>query len=254
MDDLAVALEAAQRAAALVDHHMGEAVTADWKGAVDPVTEIDRRAEDAIVAFLRRHRPDDAILGEESGATGSTARRWIVDPLDGTVNFLHAVPHVSVSVALWDDNEPIVGVIVDPTRDEVFAATAGAGASLNGRPLRVSDTRDPAEALVAVGFPYDRQERASQLGAAVGRLLGSTRGLRRMGSAALDLAYVAAGRYDAYWEPHIEPWDGAAGYLLVVEAGGAVTRPDGDPYAPAPGGILASNGLLHAVIAGLTVG
>lgn len=245
--DLQLALECASLAAGIVaDGFRAAAGTSFKSSAVDPVTEYDRAAEDAIRHVLGRHRPHDAILGEEGGGDGwDTGRVWIVDPLDGTVNFVHGVPQVAVSVALWEDGTPRVGVVQDAIGGEVFSAMTGHGAWLDDAPIRVSTTNETVRALVATGFPYDRRERASELAATLGKVLAEVQGIRRIGSAALDLCWVAAGRFDAYWEYRLKPWDTAAGELIVAEAGGSVTDLDGNPYRPDTAGILASNGLLH---------
>lgn len=243
-DDLDLALECARRAALVIS---GAAVTpARFKGEVDPVTVTDQAAESAVRELLGTARPSDAVLGEEEGgADWRTGRVWILDPLDGTVNFIHRVPHVAVSIALWEDGRPVVGVVHDVGRDEVFSAVRGRGATLDKRPIHVTDTADLGSALVATGFPYDRRSKAVELGETVGRVLAAVQGIRRFGSAALDLCWVAAGRYDAYWEYRLQPWDTAAGELIVDEAGGRVTDLTGAPYRPDAAGILASNGPLH---------
>jgi myo-inositol-1(or 4)-monophosphatase len=244
--DLDLALECARRAADIVRKGFATDVPAEFKGSVDPVTEIDRAAEDAIRRLLADARPADSILGEEGGGDGwRIGRVWIVDPLDGTVNFIHRLPQVSVSVALWEDGQPVVGVVQDAIRDEVFAAAAGEGATVDGRPLEVSSVNEIGGALVATGFPYDRRERASELVEVLGRVLSRVQGIRRIGSAALDLCYVAAGRFDAYWEYRLQPWDTAAGQLIVTEAGGTVTDLTGAEYRPDSPGLLASNGAVH---------
>ena len=244
-DDLDLALECARRAARVISSGP-DVASARFKGEVDPVTDTDQAAEAAIRDLLGRARPTDAILGEEEGgADWRTGRVWILDPLDGTVNFIHGVPHVAVSVALWEDGLPLVGVVHDVSRDEVFAAGRGSGATLGGRPIRVTATADLGRGLVATGFPYDRRTQADELGATISRVLGAVQGIRRFGSAALDLCWVAAGRYDAYWEYRLQPWDTAAGELIVKEAGGTVTDLAGAPYRPDGAGILASNGHLH---------
>jgi myo-inositol-1(or 4)-monophosphatase len=244
-DDLRLALECARRAAVVVSS-ASDPTAARFKGVVDPVTETDRAAEAAIRELLGTERPSDAILGEEEGgADWRSGRVWILDPLDGTVNFIHRVPHVAVSVALWEDGQPSVGVVHDVSRDEVFAAVRGRGATLGGRPIAVSDTVDLGRGLVATGFPYDRRSQADELAATVGRVLKEVQGIRRFGSAALDLCWVAAGRYDAYWEYRLAPWDTAAGELILAEAGGTVTDLTGARYRPDAAGILVSNGHLH---------
>lgn len=245
MNDLQVARFAAREGAAVVRRWFGHGAAVEYKRDVDPVTTADRESEQRIIEVLREHRPGDEILAEEQGGTAlGSGRRWIVDPLDGTVNFVHGVPHVAVSVGLHHGSEPVVGVIVDVIRDEEFAATAGGGATLNGAPITVSD-RNLQEALIATGFPYDRRERAATYGRVIGEVLRHVQGLRRMGTASLDLAWVAAGRYDAFWELGLAPWDVAAGLLIVREAGGMVTDREGEPSLATDSHFIASNGSFH---------
>jgi len=243
--DLEVAQRAARAGAAALRPYFGGSLEPDFKGAVDPVTPADRDAEAAVLAVIRRHRPGDAILSEEAGAqAGAQAgRRWVVDPLDGTVNFLHGVPHCAVSVALEDADGPAAAVVVDVLRDEEFAAARGAGARRDGRPIRVSAEGDLLRALLSTGFPYDRHRGTRAYTDAVAAALRVSQGVRRSGSACLDLAWVACGRYEGHWEFGLQPWDVAAGILLVAEAGGRVTDSYGAP--PRPGDIVASNGLVH---------
>jgi myo-inositol-1(or 4)-monophosphatase len=223
MNDLSVAVAAARVGAAIVGDAFGGAQEAEFKGAVDPVTEIDRRAEAAILGLLAAERPDDGVLAEEGGGSRDLAgRHWIVDPLDGTVNFVHGIPQVSVAVGLYEDGHPLVGVVVDPIRGEEFTAAIGRGAWLNGVPVSVSD-RPLSDGIIATGFPYDRRDQGGQYADIVGTVLGRARGIRRFGSAALDLAWVACGRLDGYWEFGLGPWDIAAGMVLILEAGGQVT-------------------------------
>lgn len=249
MDDLAVAIEAATAGAAVVKHHFGAPPAVEYKGKFDPVTAVDREAEAAILAVLAEHRPDDSVFAEESAEwvkrSTPTGRHWIADPLDGTVNFVRSIPQVSVSVALYDGTNALVGVVYDPLRDEMFTAVDGGGAFVNGSPIGVSTTQDIEKAVVATGFPYDHDVHADSLSVVVREILRHVNGLRRFGSAALDLAWVAAGRFDAYWELGIAPWDGAAGMLLVREAGGRVTDPFGARSTPTNGLVVASNGALH---------
>jgi myo-inositol-1(or 4)-monophosphatase len=207
---------------------------------------MDARAEALVLDRLAQAFPADAVLAEEGGArSGTSGRRWIIDPLDGTTNYAHGVPMYAVSIALEHAGEVVLGVIFDPSHDELFVAERGAGASLNGRPLAVSSAAVLDEGLLATGFPYDiRDTRDTNLSEYAAFSL-RTRGVRRMGSAALDLAYVAAGRLDGYWELRLGPWDAAAGALLVEEAGGRITNLDGgrlDLEAPS---VVASNGLIH---------
>ncbi len=229
MDDLAVALAAARVGALVVGGSFGGTQTASFKGVVDPVTEVDHRSEQEILAVLRTHRPDDAVLAEEGGGSRDIAgRHWVVDPLDGTVNFLHGIPQVSVAVGLYEDGSPLVGVVIDPLRNEEFTASTGSGTRLNGNPVSVAD-RTLDEGVIATGFPYDRRTRGAAYAAIVGTVVERARGIRRLGSAALDLAWVACGRLDGYWEFGLGPWDIAAGMVLVIEAGGAVTDHTGAP-------------------------
>jgi len=245
MDDLHVAIAAAQAGAKIVTAFFGASPDPEYKGKFDPVTAVDRAAEEAIVDVISASRPKDAVLAEEGGGTVHGGRHWIVDPLDGTVNFVHGIPHVSVSIALYDGTKGLVGVVYDPLRDELFTAFDGGGARLNGHVISVSDVTDINRSIVATGFPYDHDVHAESLSIVVREMLREINGLRRMGSAALDLAWVAAGRYDAYWELGIAPWDGAAGMVLVREAGGIVTDPFGRQSSPSMGLVVSSNGHLH---------
>ncbi|MFQ5555748.1 MAG: inositol monophosphatase family protein [Acidimicrobiia bacterium] len=239
--DLDLAQEAARRAAAIVRDHFGTTTRAELKARFNPVTDADKEAEDAIVELLRRERPDDGILAEEGSGSASAGRRWIIDPLDGTVNFVHRIPHLAVSVSLFEDDEPIVAVTLDPFRDEEFTAAAEGGTRLNGDPIHVSGATDLATAVVATGFGYDHDVRADAYATTLGAVLRKVNGLRRMGSAVLDSAWVAAGRYDGYWETGLAPWDTAAGILLVREAGGRVTDEHGSPSRPEGSFVVAAN-------------
>lgn len=229
MTDLEVALEAARAGAAVVEAGFGRIREAEFKGDVDPVTAVDHAAEEAVLGVIAKRRPDDAVLAEERGGSRDlTGRRWIVDPLDGTINFLHGIPQVSVAVGLYEDGSPRVGVIIDAVRREEFAASTGNGATLNGDPIAVSSRTLP-EAVLATGFPYDRRKNGRAYAAIIGRVVEEARGIRRFGSAALDLAWVAAGRLDGYWEFGLGPWDIAAAMVVVREAGGSVTNEHGEP-------------------------
>lgn len=255
MSDLDLALEATARASTIIRHYFATDVDAEMKGAVDPVTAADRDAEQAIIGLLTSECPDDSILGEESGEGGSrpdAARRWYIDPLDGTVNFANRIPHCSVSVALYDDGRPVVGVIRDVFRDETFAATADGPATLDDRKIRVRTNTELGDAVVVTGFPYDRRERADEYAKVIATVLGRVRGLRRLGSAALDFAWVAAGRFDGYWEYGLGPWDAAAGRLIVESAGGRVSS-IGGPLVLEPGvtSVVAANPALHAQLVDL---
>ncbi len=254
MDDLAVAVAAARAGGDVVRRAFGHDTATRFKGRFDPVTDVDRRSERAVLDVLRRERPADAILSEEGGGHGATPRRWIVDPLDGTVNFVHSIPHVSVSVGLYESDEPLVGVVLDPLRDELFTAVRGRGAHRNGTPLAVAATTTLERAVVVTGFPYDHGSHAAAYARTLGAVLEHVNGLRRFGSAALDLAWVAAGRFDGYWELALAPWDQAAGILLVREAGGRVTGVDGEDSVPETRTVLATNGTLHEPLRRLVAG
>lgn len=230
VDDLTLARAAASAGAEVVGQWADRLESAEFKGIGNPVTEADRESEDAIISLITTHRPDDGIVGEEGGSReGSSGRRWLVDPLDGTVNFIHGFPHVSVSVAVEDDAGGIAGVVRDVFRGEEFAAGRGIGSELDGVPIHVAGRTDLAMALIATGFSYDRHQRGPMYGAVLGEMLQVVRGIRRGGSAALDLAWVACGRLDGYWELRLGPWDVAAGFLIVAEAGGIITAFDGGP-------------------------
>jgi myo-inositol-1(or 4)-monophosphatase len=249
---LAIAERAARAAGELLRSRFeagGEVQAASKSTPTDPVSEADRAAERAIRAVLGEERPGDAILGEEGGETQEGAGlRWIVDPLDGTVNFLYGIPQWCVSVAVHDDEGGVAGAVYDPLREELFAACRGGGPpTLNGAAVRGSSQTDLARALIATGFAYDPAVRSVQ-GEAVARLLGQARDVRRMGSAALDLAWTAAGRYDAFYERGVQLWDIAAGSLLC-EAAGLTVRPLAADGAR-PGGVMAAPaGLLDALAA-----
>lgn len=223
-----------------------------FKGEINLVTDADRRAEETIVSMLRTRFPDHQILAEEGSRGGtSSSFRWIVDPLDGTTNYAHGYPHFAVSVALEVDGEVELGVVYDPILRELFTGERGGGASVNGRPLRVSSVREMLRALGCTGFPYDR----SRFTATLRRweyFVHRLQGVRRDGSAALDICYVAAGRFDVFWEDGLAPWDSAAACLIVQEAGGIVTGFRGEKPDIYRGDIVATNGMLHqAMLQGL---
>ncbi len=225
--------------------HFGK-VTIEYKGDVDLVTVADRASEDLIVGFLRRQWPDHDMIGEEGSRkeTGSDYR-WYIDPLDGTTNFAHGYPVFCVSIALEHKGERIAGVVYDPTRDEMFAAEKGGGAELNGKAMRVSKMGRLAECLVATGFPSHKRHKNPNIHF-YHQITLRSHGVRRAGSAALDLCCVASGRYDAFWEFNLNSWDTAAAVLLVQESGGVVTNFSGGPFEISSRQVLASNGLVHA--------
>ncbi len=219
---------------------------------IDVVTAADTEAEDYIVRELLKRFPDHHIVGEEGGGRGAAAEKasynWFVDPIDGTVNFASKLPHFCTSIALTTpDRQPLLGVIFDPTRTELYTAVKGEGAFLNGKPMRVSGTRQLIDAVVTSGFPYDKHSNPDNNLREWAAFLVRIRGERRLGSAALDLAYLAAGRLDGYWEKGLRPWDAMAGVLMVSEAGGKVTDYAGrpNPQSQDRGHYVASNSLLH---------
>src|SRR6185312_10388427 len=235
----------AREAGALLMPYFRRRVTVEYKGEADLVTEADRNSEALIRKRIQALWPDHDVLGEEEGLvdTGSEYR-WYVDPLDGTTNFAHSFPMFCVSLGLEHKGQRIAGVVYDPTRDELFAAEKGSGAFLNGEPIRVSKIAKLKESLVATGFPSQKRHKNPNIHF-YHQITLLTHGIRRAGSAALDLCYVAAGRLEGFWEFNLNPWDTAAGVLLVQEAGGNVTDFSGGPFQISSRETLASNGLIH---------
>jgi myo-inositol-1(or 4)-monophosphatase len=250
--ELETAMLAARDAGEVLREGFGRQHSVRYKGKVDLVTEVDEQAERVIREILLGAFPSYGMLAEESGSSSSEEdTRWIVDPLDGTTNYAHGLPIFAVSIALERAGEVIIGVVHDPMREETFIAERGGGATLNGEPIRVSDTEEPIRALIATGFPYDRAEMPEAL-ELFGHVAAVTRGIRRLGSTALDLCYVAAGRLDGYYERGIWEWDLAAGALILEEAGGKVTDYRGGALDLEGRQIVASNGALHAAMTTLT--
>jgi len=224
----------------------GRRIEASFKGAVDLVTPYDLGAQEILVGRLSAAFPEHGFLAEEGLArTGSSEWRWIIDPLDGTTNFAHGFPVFSVSAALERAGRLVLGFVYDPMREELFRAEDGRGASLNGEPVCVSTVSDLGKSLLATGFPYDVRMSAVNNLDHWGRFIVRAQAIRRCGSAALDLAYVACGRFDGFWELKLKPWDVAAGALLVAEAGGRITDFSGAAFALDSPGIVASNGPIH---------
>jgi myo-inositol-1(or 4)-monophosphatase len=243
---LEAAVELAAEAGAILREGYGRLHAPEHKGRIDLVTEYDRRSEALLIEGLKRRFPDHALLAEESGEHSASGRvRWIVDPLDGTTNFSHNYPFFAISIAAEIDGVPACGVVFDPVRQECFAAARDQGATLNGRPIRVSSIERVEDALLVTGFPYDVREHPERSLPAFEAFLTRAQGIRRDGSAALNLAYLAAGRFDGFWEAQLSPWDMAAGVLIVREAGGRVTDYDLEPFGLDRKRILASNGRLH---------
>ncbi|MBB5517447.1 inositol monophosphatase family protein [Amphiplicatus metriothermophilus] len=253
-----VMINAARKAARGLRRDFGEveALQVSRKGAADFVSAADLRAEQVLFEELARARPKYGFVMEEKGEIegADNSNRWVVDPLDGTTNFLHGLAHFAISIALERDRQPYAGVIYNPATDELYWAEKGEGAWLNDRRLRVSARGALDEALFATGLPFKGRPGRAEALAEVDRVLEKTAGVRRFGSAALDLAFVAAGRYDAYWERGLNNWDVAAGVVLVREAGGIVTEIDGGPRPALAGSILAANAEIYdkakALIAG----
>ena len=254
-----VMIRAADRAARGLKRDFGEVANlqVSRKGPADFVSTADLKAETVLREELQKARPEFGFLMEESGAkapSGDEQRRWIVDPLDGTTNFLHGLPHFAVSIALEDRGEIVAAVVYDPAKDDMFWAEKGAGAYLNDRRVRVSARSRLADALFATGVPFKGQGEPERFQSEIDGFMRETAGIRRYGAAALDLAYVAAGRYEGFWEHGLEPWDVAAGLLLVREAGGYVTTVEGRPFSLDSSSLLAANDSLHGSAVKLLAG
>jgi len=248
-----VAVRAARAAGAIILRYMNrvEGLKVEEKSRLDFATEVDRMAEAEIVRELRRAYPDHGVLGEESGASGKSRDKvWVIDPLDGTHNYLHGFPHFCVSIGFVDHGDLLHAVIYDPLRDELFTASKGDGAFVNDRRMRVTKRETLAGALLGTGFPYRQRAHLEGQLAMTRALLHEAEDIRRTGSAALDLAYVAAGRLDGFFEIGLKPWDMAAGCLLVREAGGHFCDFTGQSGMPAGGNLIAANYLLAAAMVG----
>lgn len=242
------AIETARDAGQILLEKFGR-ITVMKKGDIDIVTEADLASEAMIIERIKSYYPKHSILAEEAGEAviigGDNAWKWIIDPLDGTTNYAHGYPCFAVTIALEHDGEVVIGVTFDPTRDEMFAAEKGGGATLNGKPIRVSVAENLGDSLICTGFPYDFK-RKDDFARHLTEFLLNSRGVRRDGSAAIDLAYVACGRFDGFWEEGLNPWDLAAGKLLIEEAGGWVTNYDGSAFSIYSPPICASNGKIHS--------
>jgi myo-inositol-1(or 4)-monophosphatase len=244
---LTVAREAATAAGHVLLDCARKGFHIEHKNPINLVTDADHAAEQCVIDHIRRHFPDHRMLAEERGgdAHGSSAFQWIIDPLDGTTNFAHGFPVYAVSIGVEYLDELLVGVVYDPSRDELFTAEAGGGALLNGRPLGVSTTGTLDAALLVTGFAYDIRENANNNLDHFARFTLKAQGVRRTGSAALDLCYVAAGRFDGFWEVKLSPWDMAGGAVILREAGGRITDFRGDPHSIYQPQLVASNGRIH---------
>jgi myo-inositol-1(or 4)-monophosphatase len=245
---LATAVQAVIKAGAMqlagIDH-----LDIEKKGAIDLVTQIDRDVERMFRALIAERFPDHAVLAEEFEARGDRQNEaeycWVFDPVDGTTNYAHGLPIFCCACSLEHNGQPIVAAIYDPSRRELFTAEKGAGAWLNGAPMRVSTSATLIDALLCTGFPYTLQTEWEYLLGLFADFLRQARAVRRLGSAAIDLAYVAAGRFDGFWEVHLNPWDASAGALLITEAGGQVSNLAGGPFDSRLGEVVASNGRIH---------
>jgi myo-inositol-1(or 4)-monophosphatase len=241
-----VAIAAVRMGSALLQARFGNLSNVRKKAAQELVTEADTESEKEIIAIISSAFPDHGILSEECGMLNSSSEyRWIIDPLDGTVNFAHGVPIFCISIALTFNGNIVLGVVFNPVSEELFTAASGQGAQLNGRPIQVSSVAEVSESLLVTGFPYNVNQIFNEVHTRCGNCLQAAQGLRRLGSAALDLCYVACGRFEGFWEQNLKPWDTAAGSLIAVEAGGQVTTFSNQPFAVDQPEILATNGRVH---------
>jgi myo-inositol-1(or 4)-monophosphatase len=248
-----IGVRAAYRAGEKINQFYGKRFRVTKKGVMDLVTEADLASEAVVIATIREAFPEHSILAEESGASASNSpNRWIIDPLDGTTNFAHGLPIFSVSIAFSHNDQITMGVVFNPVTGELFTAVQNRGADLNGEPIRVSNTATVGDSLLVTGFPYSVRSACPPLPMKrFTRCLTAAQGIRRLGSAALDLCYVACGRFDAFWEEDLKPWDTAAGLLIATEAGGRVTDFGNHLYRISDQQILATNSAIHMEMVGL---
>jgi len=241
-----VGLDAACKSAGILRRYLGRISGVNKKGAIDLVTEADIDSEKSIIDSIRGKFPGHEILAEESGLNrGSADYRWIIDPLDGTTNFAHQLGLFSVSIAFALQGDIVLGIVLNPVTEELFTAVKGKGAELNGRPIRVSGSKTVSESLLVTGFPYDLHSMIEPLLTRFSNCLKASQGIRRLGSAALDLCFVACGRFDGFWEQNLKPWDTAAGMLVAREAGAVVTDFSNNSFTIGKKEILATNGMIH---------
>ncbi len=238
-------LDALQIGGKIIQKNFHKKKQVSKKGTFNLVTNVDKATEKAVVSLILKQFPKHSILAEESPAITGSDFRWIIDPIDGTTNFTHGYPTVSVSIGLEANGKPLMGGVFDPCRNELFFAELNKGASLNGKRIRVSKTKTLSESLIATGFPYDRKKNPEDYLAMLGIFLTRVQGIRRGGSAAIDLCYVACGRFDAYYELKLSPWDKSAGMVIVSEAGGKLTDFSNHPLDIFCIQNLATNGLIH---------
>lgn len=245
-----VAIEAALSSGRFIKRSVGKVREITYKGRINIVTDVDKKSEKMIIKKILRHFPGHSILSEESSPRNTdSSYRWIIDPIDGTTNFAHGFPFFCVSIALEEKGKVVLGVVYDPMRDELFYAEKGRGARLNDKKITVSATKNLSESFLATGFAYGIKEAADDNVSNFTRFLKSAMAIRRAGSAALDLCYVACGRFDGFWEMGLQPWDSAAGSLIVKEAKGLVTKFDTSAHTCYDNEILATNGHIHKQMA-----
>jgi myo-inositol-1(or 4)-monophosphatase len=252
---LSTAIEAVTKAGEIQMAFIEKGFEISHKGTIDLVTEADVAVENMFRTLIAGRFPDHTILAEEFGedaATRGASHCWVFDPIDGTNNYAHGLPIFCASLALEIDGRGEIGAIYDPTRRELFVAERGGGAFLNGRPLHVSNAPTLVESMLVTGFPYDIHKRIPEIVGLFGEFVGKARAVRRLGSAALDLCYIAAGRMDGFWEQDLKPWDIAAGTIIVEEAGGRVTDFAGEPYSTRRPQLLATNGIIHEEMVRIT--
>ena len=249
-----LAVEAALAAGRIQKERADNIGEIHYKGEINLVTEVDLLCEKEIIGRIKKEFPGHAILAEESGATaGDADHLWVIDPIDGTVNYAHGYPCYCVSIGYQCRGEVVVGVIYNPCLDELFVAEKGKGATLNGKPISVSTTTELKKSLLATGFAYDINQSSNNNLDHFQNFIKACQALRRPGSAAMDLCYTAMGRFEGFWELKLHPWDYAAGWLMVEEAGGQVTRFDGSPFQMGDRSVLASNGHIHPAMVDLLV-
>lgn len=241
------AIAAAYQGAEVLRSYFGKNPAVRKKSAIDLVTEADTASESAILQVVRSRFPDHAVLAEEGGLIGEGHdRRWIIDPLDGTTNFAHQLPIYAISIGFALGGRVVVGVVLNPSSGELFTATAEEGACLNGRPIQVSSVSSLEDSLLVTGFPYNVRDLLPEITRRLQNCLGVAQGVRRLGSAALDLCYVACGRFEGFWEQYLKPWDTAAGTCIAEAAGAVITDFSSGPYPLEGEEILATNGRIHA--------
>jgi myo-inositol-1(or 4)-monophosphatase len=249
---LQVATYAAEKSARILRRRFGNISQVHKKAAEEIVTEADTESEKEIISTIRSNFPEHGILSEECGLKAAESDyKWIIDPLDGTVNFAHQVPICCISIALAIQDAIVLGIVFNPLNGEFFSAVKGRGAQLNGKPIQVSSVSTLKDSLLVTGFAYNLKETFQPVIARYGNCLMAAQGVRRLGSAALDLCYVACGRFEGYWEQNLKSWDTAAGSLIAAEAGGTVTTYANQPYSPDKIEILATNGHIHQKMVGL---